>query len=827
MSDDPSVASQIPDSPAETPSDNGHYTAESITVLEGLDAVRKRPAMYIGDTGVRGYHHLVYEVVDNSIDEALAGYCKHIEVALNADGSVSVTDDGRGIPVDMHPTEGRPAVEVVLTKLHAGGKFDGSSYKVSGGLHGVGVTCVNALSAWLEVEVRQHEKVYRQRYMRGHPVTELEVVGETKGTGTRVTFLPDPTIFTCSDFEWDILATRLRELAFLNRGVRITFTDVEKNREEIFHFNGGISEFVTFLNRNKAVVHPNVIFLTGRKDNIECEIAMQYSDSYNENELCYCNNIHTIEGGTHLSGFRSALTRTINKYATDNNQLKSGDEPMGGEDIREGLTVVVSVKVPQPQFEGQTKTKLGNGEVEGIVAAVVNEQLGNFLAENPAVARKIVEKTILAARARAAARKARDLTRRKGALDSAALPGKLADCSERDPAKCELYIVEGDSAGGSAKQGRNRETQAILPLRGKVLNVEKARIDKILNNNEIRTLITAIGAGIGSDEFDADKVRYHKIIIMTDADVDGAHIRTLLLTFFYRQMPQLIERGYIFLAQPPLYRVTRKSREEYVDSDTEMTRKLMQLGCDEVNLRTADGRTLAPDQLRALLDVLAILDESCNSMARRGVDVPALLRCRRSETGALPRFMAAIRTGDTITIRFAHTDTELAAIRTEAAHTLNAAVDLAATQVRAYHRTTAAPFCWIELFRAVPLRKEVDQLAPFGFTAEHVAGTTEPFAFIVDGENEVPVCILSELLDAIRSRGRKGLSIQRYKGLGEMNPEQLYATTMQPGKRRMLRVVLEDAVKADAIFTLLMGDEVEPRRNFIEENALNVRNLDI
>jgi len=527
MSDD---AQNLGEGPAQAEGQDGNYTAANITVLEGMEAVRKRPAMYIGDTAERGYHHLVYEVVDNSIDEALAGYCSHIDVTINPDGSLSVTDNGRGIPVDMHPTEGRPAVEVVLTTLHAGGKFDGSNYKVSGGLHGVGVSCVNALSEWMEVEIRRDNKIYRQRYERGEPVSKLEVIGDTEGTGTKVTFFPDHTIFTCHAFKWDILANRLRELAFLNRGVSIRFQDLEHepSREEAFLFNGGIVEYIRYLNKIKTPVHDEVIYFTGRKESIECEIAMQYTEAYNELEYSYCNNINTIEGGTHLSGFRSALTRTVNKYITDNNLQKSNEEALTGDDIREGITVVVSVKVPQPQFEGQTKTKLGNSEVEGIVAQIVNDQLGTYFAEKPQVARKVVEKAVLAARARIAARKARDLTRRKGALDSMALPGKLADCSERDPAKCELYIVEGDSAGGSAKQGRNRETQAILPLRGKVLNVEKARIDKILNNNEIRMLITAIGAGFGTDEFDIAKVRYHKIIIMTDADVDGAHIRTLL-----------------------------------------------------------------------------------------------------------------------------------------------------------------------------------------------------------------------------------------------------------------------------------------------------------
>ncbi len=812
-------------SPA-TASTDGGYTAANITILEGMEAVRKRPAMYIGDTGQRGYHHLVYEVVDNSIDEALAGHCTHIEVSINPDGSLSVTDDGRGIPVDIHPTEGRPALEIVLTTLHAGGKFDSSNYKVSGGLHGVGVSCVNALSAWLEVEVRRNGKIYRQRFERGIAVSPLEIIGNTHGRGTKVTFFPDQTIFTCHGFQWDILATRLRELAFLNRGVRIAFTDIDSGREETFLFEGGIVEFVAYLNKNKTPSHPNVIYLEGTREAVVCEIAMQYTDAYNENEHSYCNNINTIEGGTHLSGFRSALTRTVNKYTADKNLSKASDEPMSGDDIREGLTVIVSVKVPQPQFEGQTKTKLGNGDVEGIVAQIVNDQLGAFLEENPAVARKIIEKAVLAARARAAARKARDLTRRKGALDSAALPGKLADCSERDPAKCELYIVEGDSAGGSAKQGRNRETQAILPLRGKVLNVEKARIDKILNNEQIRILITAIGAGIGTDDFDIAKVRYHKIIIMTDADVDGAHIRTLLLTFLYRQMPELIERGYIFLAQPPLYKITRKQREEYVDSDHELTLKLLDLGCDDVTVER-DGVRIEPEAQRALLKLLVAMDVTTNGLRRRGVPLERMIAARKRDTGDYPRYLAAIRLGDETEIRFAFSDVDLGDLRQHAERVLGFPVDLAETQVQGYHPATAKPFCWMELFRANALRANMEQLQAIGFEPEQYLGGTEPFASIIDDNERIPLTTLPHLLEEVRKRGRKGLQIQRYKGLGEMNPDQLYDTTMDPAKRRLLKVVLEDVVKADEMFTLLMGDEVEPRRRFIEENALNVRNLDI
>ncbi len=808
----------------------GEYTAANITVLEGMDAVRKRPAMYIGDTAERGYHHLVYEVVDNSIDEALAGYCTHIEVTINPDGSLSVVDNGRGIPVDMHAVEGRPAVEVVMTTLHAGGKFDGSNYKVSGGLHGVGVSCVNALSEWLEVEIRRGGKIHRQRFERGQPASKLEVVGETKGSGTKITFFPDHTIFQCRAFKWEILANRLRELAFLNRGVAIRFRDLEQEqeRDETFHFDGGIVEYVEFLNKNKTPVHGEVIYFNGTKDGIECEIAMQYTEAYNELEYSYCNNINTIEGGTHLSGFRSALTRTVNRYIVENNLQKSNEEALTGDDIREGITVIISVKVPQPQFEGQTKTKLGNSEVEGIVAQIVNDHLSTFLAEKPAIARKVVEKAVLAARARIAARKARDLTRRKGALDGLALPGKLADCSERDPAKCELYIVEGDSAGGSAKQGRNRETQAILPLRGKVLNVEKARIDKILNNNEIRMLITAIGAGFGSDDFDVSKVRYHKIIIMTDADVDGAHIRTLLLTFFYRQMPKLVEHGYIYLAQPPLYKIARRQREEYIESDEQLTQKLLFLGADDIKVRLPDGGELSAEGLRDMLELLAEIEVTMNGLVRRGVDPAELLKMRQSESGVFPRFVTIVSQGDEPVFKYAYCDIELAQLREEAETSLGMTIDLAETQVQGYHPTQQLPFRWMELYRSGRLKKQIDALEGVGFSGVDYLGSDSAVAVVVEESGtETPVQSLATMLEDVRQRGRKGLTIQRYKGLGEMNPDQLYDTTMDPAKRRLLQVKLEDAVQADAMFTLLMGDEVEPRRKFIEDNALNVRNLDV
>ncbi|MFA7174334.1 MAG: DNA topoisomerase (ATP-hydrolyzing) subunit B [Kiritimatiellia bacterium] len=805
------------------------YTAANITVLEGMDAIRKRPAMYIGDTGERGYHHLVYEVVDNSVDEALAGYCSHVDVVINPDGSISVTDDGRGIPVDMHPIEKRPALELVLTTLHAGGKFDGSNYKVAGGLHGVGVSCVNALSSWLEVEVRRDNKIHRQRFEKGIPVSALEVIGETQGTGTKVTFFPDHSIFTCRAFKWDILAKRLRELAFLNKGVSIRFRDLEseQERDESFLFNGGIVEYVEYLNQNKTPVHTQVIYVAGTRDMVECEIAIQYTEAYTQTEYSYCNNIHTIEGGTHLSGFRSALTRTVNKYIADNNLQKNSDSALTGDDIREGITAIVSVKVPNPQFEGQTKTKLGNGEVEGIVAQIVYDQLATFFGENPAVTRKVVEKAVLASRARIAARKARDLTRRKGALDGLALPGKLADCSERDPEKCELYIVEGDSAGGSAKQGRDRKTQAILPLRGKVLNVEKARIDKVLNNNEIRMLITAIGAGFGTDDFDISKARYHKIIIMTDADVDGAHIRTLLLTFFFRQMPQLIESGYMYLAQPPLYKITRKQREEYIESDSQLTRKLLMLGIDDMVVECVDGRSLAGEDLRNLLELLAEIELTTAALTRRGLDPVKIMAERKPETGEFPRFILIEGSGEKPTFRYAFNDSELSAMREKTEAQLGYTIDLSETQVQSYSANQPLEFRWIELFHSSMLRKQIDSLVAMSFDSNACLQGTEPIAHIIEDGLRVPVNTLTALLEAVRERGRKGLSIQRYKGLGEMNPDQLFDTTMDPTKRRLLRVTLDDAVKADAIFTLLMGDDVEPRRKFIEDNALNVKHLDV
>jgi DNA gyrase subunit B len=801
------------------------YDAQNITVLEGIEAVRKRPAMYIGDTAVRGYHHCVYEVVDNSIDEALAGYCSNVEVRINDDGSLSVSDDGRGIPVEMHETEGKPAVTVVLTVLHAGGKFDSDSYKVSGGLHGVGVSCVNALSEWLEVEVKRDGYIHHQRFERGVEVTELVKIGKTRETGTKVTFLPDMEIFTHEGgFQWDILTARLRELAFLNCGAKITLTEDATGREEVFKYDGGIMEFVQHLNRNKAPLHADVICFDREKDDVVVEIAMQYSDSYKETIFTFANNINTIEGGTHLSGFRSALTRTVNAYAKANKLIKDDKQSVGGDDIREGITAVLSVKIPDPQFEGQTKTKLGNGEVEGIVQQIVNEELGTYFEENPGVARMIIEKAVVAARARSAARKARDLARRKGALESGGLPGKLADCSSRDPARTELFIVEGDSAGGSAKQGREREFQAILPVKGKVINVEKARLDKVLSNDEIRTMITAIGTGIGADDFDIEKARYHKIIIMTDADVDGAHIRTLLLTFFYRQMTQLIEHGYVYIAQPPLYKVTRRKREEYVESDEHLTRILLDLGADGLKLEKPDGSELLDTKaLRTLLENMVKIEEIRDKLRRRGVTFEDYLPHRHPETGDFPLYIATVDGVDgTPETRFAMDDAELQLLVAEADEQLGGA-EVESSEAE----PTAHTVRYKELLAAKPLSRVVAEIEAAGFGITDLTGGGDPLFQLDDKGTKIPASSLLGLVSAVRDLGRKGMSIQRYKGLGEMNPQQLWETTLDPNERRMTKVVLEDAVKADEMFTILMGDDVPPRRQFIEDNALNVTNLDI
>jgi DNA gyrase subunit B len=638
--------------------------------------------------------------------------------------------------------------------------------------------------------------------------------------------MPDNQIFSVTKFEWDILANRLRELAFLNGGIEINFSQEEPAREETFKFKGGVVEFVEHLNRSKAPLHPKVIAFNKDRDGIAVEIAFQYTDTYTESMLCFANNINTTEGGTHLSGFRSALTRTINAYAKTNKLIKEDKESLSGDDVREGMTAVISVKLPRPQFEGQTKTKLGNSEVEGIVASVVNDELSTYLEEHPSVARRVIDKALLSARARDAARKARDLTRRKGALDSAALPGKLADCSERDPALCELYLVEGDSAGGSAKQGRNREFQAILPLRGKVLNVEKARLDKILNNNEIRTMVTAIGAGIGADEFDVSKVRYHKIIIMTDADVDGSHIRTLLLTFFYRQMPHLIESGYVYLAQPPLYKVSRKKREEYIDTEETLTRKLLELGAEDLTLKVGRGKTFEGKELMAVLELLLQIEQASKSLARKGVNLEDYLQ-KRSKAGAFPRYYVTIGKGESAEHHYVADDEALKKLRESADLKMGLQLEIFTEGSNGAGQVDTA-FRWQELYVASALAKVVEAIEKKGFTLDHFTRHEEPIFKLKDADDgETAIFSLPNLLEVVREFGRKGLNIQRYKGLGEMNPEQLYETTMNPDKRKLLKVVQADAVKADEIFTILMGDEVEPRRKFIEDNALNVTNLDI
>lgn len=791
--------------------DQPNYDASNISVLEGLEAVRKRPGMYIGDTGSRGLHHCVYEVVDNSVDEALAGYCDWVEVTLNPDGSVTVADNGRGIPVDIHATEGKPAVEVVLTVLHAGGKFDSNSYKVSGGLHGVGVSCVNALSEWLEVEVRRDGFIHHMRFERGDTSKPLEKLGTCKDSGTKITFMPDHEIFDTLQFSWDVLANRLRELAFLNRGVKILLSEENSGRREEFEYEGGIAEFVKHLNENKTVLHSDVIYIEKERDGLGVEIAMQYSDAYNENLYSFANNINTIEGGTHLSGYRSALTRTVNAYAKANKLIKDDkSSSMTGDDIREGLTAVVSVKVPDPQFEGQTKTKLSNGEVQGVVESIVNEELATYLEEHPSEAKKFIEKAVLAASAREAARKARELTRRKGALDGMSLPGKLADCSERDPAKSELYIVEGDSAGGSAKQGRDRTFQAILPLRGKVLNVEKARLDKILGNNEIQTLITAIGTGIGKEDFNLEKARYHRIIIMTDADVDGLHIRTLILTFLYRQMKELIEQGYVYLAQPPLYKITRRKREEYVQNDDELTRLLLELGSEGLSVERPGGDVvLNGDGVANALKILTRLESLLDNVRRKEADPREYIGALK-EDGTLPLYNVLY--GDP-----AKPDSTLAYDEAE----LREIMDRFERE-DVFHRH-------VELFVSQRVQDELVKLKDLGVDPATLMTEDGEIRYLLK-EGDTAVGEMSgfiDMLDQTRDLGKKGMNIQRYKGLGEMNPGQLWETTMDPRHRKLVRVVLEDAVKADQIFTVLMGDEVQPRRDFIEANALNVRNLDI
>ncbi len=818
--------------PAEvvSPTEDATYAAKDIRILEGLEAVRKRPAMYIGSTGPPGLHHLVYEVVDNSIDEALAGFCDEIAVTVHIDNSVTVTDNGRGIPVDQHES-GKAAAEVVLTVLHAGGKFDNKSYKVSGGLHGVGVSVVNALSESLDVEIWRDGQVYRQRYERGEPRSALEVIGTTKRRGTKVTFKPDAAVFETVEYSFDTLAHRLRELAFLNGGVLITLDDERFGKQHAFRYEGGIRSFVEFINKNKSVVNAAPIYMRGERDGIDAEIALQWNDGYADTVYSFANNINTQEGGTHLSGFRSALTRTVNSYANRNNLAPDLKESISGEDIREGLVAVVSVKVPNPQFEGQTKTKLGNMEVQGIVAAIVNDHLGAYLEENPAVAKQIVKKTIDAARARAAARKARELVRRKGALDSS-LPGKLADCQERDPAQSELYIVEGESAGGSAKQGRDRRFQAVLPIKGKILNVERAREDKMLGSDEIKTMIQALGCGIGKDDFDLSRLRYHRIVIMTDADVDGSHIRTLLLTFFYRQMRALVEKGHVYIAQPPLYRAKRGKSEQYIKDDRELDTWLIRRAAQARELRVAEaGLSYAGEQLEAILHQLMAFQKLLAVVERRGPRRDVVLQLLGR--GARDRKFFTDR---------ARVDELAQAIESSAcAVTVAPDEEHNAWSIAMEDRTNGFPrrqtvgVDFVETAEYRTLLKQhraIDQVrgplvvaALSESAADNGGGEEGRPAAARDGA--VTVDSIDELVEHFIAAGRRGVAINRYKGLGEMNPDQLWATTMKPEERTLLQVRAEDETEANFMFETLMGDKVEPRRKFIEDNALDVKNLDI
>jgi len=795
------------------------YDSSKIQVLEGMAAVRMRPAMYIGDTFNRGLHHLVYEVVDNAIDEALAGYCTRVEVEINEGESVSVSDNGRGIPVDIHKGEKKPAVEVVMTTLHAGGKFDHDAYKVSGGLHGVGVSCVNALSDWLEVEIKKDGKIYHQRYERGVTKTKLEVIGKTRGSGTKVTFKPDRTIFKEHHvYSYDTLAKRMRELAFLNKDIEILLKDnrLEKQKENVFHYKGGIQSFVEHLNKNKETLHKKIVYFTSQKDDLEMEVALQYADSYTENVYTFANNINTHEGGTHLSGFRSALTRAINNYAKAKKALKD-NIAISGDDTREGLTAVISIKISNPQFEGQTKTKLGNSEVEGIVSSATFEALNTFFEENPPVANKIIQKVLTASRAREAARKARELTRRKGALESGGLPGKLADCSQKDAALCEIYLVEGDSAGGSAKQGRDRNFQAILPLKGKILNVEKSRLDKILGNEEIRTIITALGTGAGTD-FNPDKLRYHKVIIMCDADVDGSHIRTLLLTLFYRQMKPLIELGHVYIAQPPLYKVKRGKREEYIQTEEEMNELILDLGVEGIKMTVINGKkTFTSAQFKDITGSLTELEHLVAVLKKRGIDFTDYLAQYNRETKKFPKY----RVKEKKEFKFVYDDKELAGLtesEEEAQYIeIYEAEDLQTMQESfEKHGLSLSDFLPPEI-RAVYETPDSDEKAV----------KIKPLFLVEDEKDRHEFFSLKEVLEFVIAQANKGIYIQRYKGLGEMNPDQLWETTMAPSKRTILQVTLEDAVEADSTFEILMGDQVQPRREFIEAHAHDVKELDV
>src|SRR6476620_5920302 len=835
-------------------SQNQKYDAAQIDKLEGLEAVRKRPGMYIGDPDERGLHHMVFEVLDNSIDEHLAGFCTKIDVTIHVDGSISVKDNGRGIPVDMHPKWKMPAVELVLTNLHAGGKFGQGAYKYSGGLHGVGAKCVNALSDWFKVEVSREGKVHHMAFERGKTTQKLEVIAELKNkkqTGTLITFFPDPTIFTITtEFKFERLASRLRELAFLNPGLEISLVDErsEAGRKENFVYKRGIEEFVRELGENKQVIHPKPVVLSRQRDEVFVYVVLQYNDSYNDQILCFANSIPNPDGGTHLTGFRSARTKAVNQYAKTNGLTKDKDPAISGDDVLEGLTCVLSIKLPNPRFESQTKVKLVNTEIDGIVNSVVYEGLMTFFDQNPPIARRIFDKVLTAARAREAARKARE-TIRKGALTGGGLPGKLADCSERDPELTELYIVEGDSAGGSAKQGRDRRYQAILPLRGKLINVEKAREDQFLKNTEIQAMITAIGAGIGKSKeesngkdegvFDIAKLRYGRIIIMTDADVDGSHIRTLLLTFFFRQMTDLVRSGRIYIAQPPLYQIKRKKREEYVEDDARLNKILISLGAEDVRLTNlADKKEFTATQLKDILESLEKLAKLSEAVRRHGGDFETYLAHRSSKSSKLPTYLVKVRDGneesahyfdDEKAVRNFHQENlDLNLFDTEIGQEL---LPLSEAPVRADGTRRRGRL--VELHESAAIEKIIGELARKGLKVDHYAASDRPIFELIEGEGEKsilhPLFSIPEILQKILEIGRRGVQIKRFKGLGEMNAKELFETTMNPEKRKLLKVDLneDNAVDADKMFTRLMGDLVEPRRQYIEDNALNVRNLDV
>lgn len=840
----------------------GEYDASKIQVLEGLEPVRKRPAMYIGSTGLQGLHHLVYEAVDNSIDEVLAGYCKNIDVIIHADGAVTVLDDGRGIPVDPMKDvkdpkyKNKPALEVVMTTLHAGGKFDHASYKVSGGLHGVGISVVNALSELMAVEVYRDGKIYRQEYERGKVKYALKQTGKTDERGTKVTFKPDPEIFGAAKFSFDTLSNRLRELAFLNAGTRITILDEPEDKQHTFNYEGGLVQFVKYLNASKTVLHSEPIYFSREKEGNVVEVALQYNDGYNEQIFTFANNINTIEGGSHLAGFRSALTRVVNRYIAKNELLKGQELRLSGDDVREGLAAVISVKVPNPQFEGQTKTKLGNSDVEGIVESVVGDSLSTFLEENPNTAEKVLQKAITAAEAREAARKARELTRRKGALDSASLPGKLADCQERDPAKCELYIVEGDSAGGSAKQGRDRKFQAVLPLKGKILNVEKSRLTKILANEEIRTMITAIGCGVGKEEVKENngsgngnekdkerpengqndsggleyaKLRYHKIIIMTDADVDGSHIRTLLLTFFYRQMLPLIEKKHIYIAQPPLFKIKKNKKELYLDSEESLNEFLLDEGLGAVEIfkisKGKQSEKIDKSDLKNIIKWLAELESLKKKLFKKGVSWKEFLHFKSA--GKMPIYKIDQESGSPL---YYFTDKEWKKAETEYLKARQAKISeekkASGEELLDVAEEEFGPEVK-ELWEIQKIEAVLKKLESAGLNSVATIAEKKPLYRIKGASHEKDITDFDELLESVKEFGRSEATIQRYKGLGEMNPEQLWETTMDPMRRKLLQVNLEDAVESEKIFTTLMGDKVEPRRLFIQQHALEVKNLDI